>query len=77
MISTRAQRVCTGVWYSIQVPDMKLLNRLAIVALWTIPMIGCSGEGGPATVADSNDISAYVSSHPDSDTATEPEGGDL
>ena len=56
---------------------MKLLNCLAILALLAIPMIGCGGGDGPAPVADSNDIAEYVASHPESDAATEPEGGDL
>jgi hypothetical protein len=56
---------------------MKHLYRLAILALLIMPTIGCGGAGGTATVADPNDISAYVASHPESDAATEPEGGDL
>lgn len=55
---------------------MMRMNLLLVVVLLAIPLVGC-GSGGSGNVADPDDIAEYVANNPQSDSATEPEGGDL
>ena len=52
------------------------IRPLFLVALLIPIMSGCSRKGDLATVADQSEIGAYVTSNPDSDAGTEPEGAD-